>query len=271
MNDTAAVVAGSSVTTPVLTNDSGTPATTYPVTITTAGDDRPGGDVHGHAGGDPVTPWRRRPGASRQGADDAGMSLVELLVAMSVFAVLLAVVMTSVVATGRSAVRAQNTADTADDARRAFTIMDKQARYADAVNFPGAAGGDYWVELRTISLTDETPRCVQWRYRTSTGELQTRTWTEGAAPSTGAWTTVLTTGARGAQGQPFGMVPTSSDRTLQSLTVSLLDSRSGAGSSSLQTTFVARNSSAASPGNTDVAPADGVSDTPVCAPVGYRS
>lgn len=202
---------------------------------------------------------------------DEGVTLVELLVAMTIFTTLLAIIMVAVVGLTRSAVRSTSVADTGQDARRAFTLLDKQVRYADAVNFPGAAGGAHWVEFRTPPGTAvTTTTCTQWRYRPAAGRLETRSWVEGATPPT-MWSLVLVTASGTLQGQPFAMLKTDTIHPLQRLTVDLTSRRqAGVGESVLKTTFVARNSSPASPGNID-ANADLVSDIPVCSPSTNRS
>jgi prepilin-type N-terminal cleavage/methylation domain-containing protein len=217
---------------------------------------------------------RRSPRDLRRTHGDSGVTLVETLVAMGVFAVLLTIVMSSVVSVMHGAVRSQNTADTASDVGRVFTTLDRQVRYADAVNSAGTTGtspaATHWVEFRTRPLTGAVKQCTQWQYVQATGELRTRQWPEGAAASTVAWRTILVTTAGASQGQPFTMRRTDSDNIMQRLEISLRSSRPAEGSAQLRSTFVARNSTASSAGNAD-ANGDGVSDSPVCAPADYRS
>jgi len=204
------------------------------------------------------------PAAEQPAARDAGATLVEVLVAMTIFVTLLSVVMASVIGVSRGAVRSQNASTTATEIRRTFSTLDKQVRYADAVNAAGTTlGGDWWVEFRAPGgAAGGTPTCIQWRFRPATGEVQTRSWPESAAASSAAWSTVVTGGAEATT--PFTMLETDGANTMQRLTVALSADRGAGASSELRTTFVARNSTPDSLGNQDIGN-DGVSDNPVCA------
>lgn len=205
----------------------------------------------------------------RGDSEESGFTLVELLVAMGIFSVLMSLALAVVIGLGRAAQRVTNVADSTDDLRIAFLTMDRQVRYADAVNFPGQTsggvnGGDWWVEMRTSAVVlPELPVCSQWNYHAADGSLRVRTWTEGASPTT-SWKTV----ARQVlpEGQPFTLVKAQGLQTQQELRVTLTSGRrddAEGGRSGLDTRFVARNSGLNSPGNVD-SNDDKVSDTPVC-------
>ena len=205
---------------------------------------------------------RRRPTRG-----DDGMTLVELVVAMSIFTVVVVLFLSAVTSLSRTAVRTQNEADAAADLRRVYQQMDRQVRYADAVNYPGDVGERTYVELRTTATTELEPYCHQWRITPSTGAVELRSWPEAQAPGP-TWKTLATT-VVGPSG-PFELLPAdvASSRVRQALRVSLVAARgSGATRAEAETStlFVARNSSQSSPGNARASVADPPSSaSPVC-------
>jgi type II secretory pathway pseudopilin PulG len=196
------------------------------------------------------------------------------MIAMAIFAIFIAVLMSAVIGISRASTRAQVVARTSSTVLAVFQDFDHQVRYADSINFPGTgATGAGYVEYRTpaTSSSSGATMCSQWRYTPSTGKLDFRQWQDGAAlPTTWGAKLSLIKGAVTAT-YPFEMEPASvSGFTNQQLDVSI-----NAGSSaftqdaSISTQFLARNSSILSPSNAQTVTA-GVSDTPVCAPSGYR-
>jgi hypothetical protein len=200
--------------------------------------------------------------ARREGAD-SGLTVVEFIVAMLIFSAVIAVFMGGLVIMTRS---------TATTQAVAFQRMDKQVRYASAINRPGSgASGAVYVEFRTTAVeAGSSPTCTQWRYVPADGVLQVRSWvdTGGAPPAT--WRTLIDDVRNGVDEPPFGFVAADGTHLYQQLQVHLQvgpGERAGAES---RTTFVARNSSIDSSTNTDTSPADGQSDTRVCISTGGR-
>lgn len=219
----------------------------------------------------PAALLRRASDAGRCGRD-AGFTLVELVVAMAIFTVVTVLVLTAVISLTRTTARVQNVADASDQLRSAFLTMDRQVRYADAVNIPGGTGSGtttaWWAETHTSAVASGSPAlCTQWRFTPSTARLERRTWTDGAFGGRTAWRTVATRLL--ADGNPFSLVRADETYTQQELVVHLRSGRSdtvAGGRSGLGSRFVARNSSAGSPGNADT-DENGVSDNPACGPL----
>jgi prepilin-type N-terminal cleavage/methylation domain-containing protein len=203
---------------------------------------------------------------------DAGVTLVEFMVAMMIFTVVIAVFMGGLVVMTRSTARAQAVAEAGDDVRLAFQRMDKQVRYASAINRPGAGpSGAVYVEFRTTAVQPgDDPFCTQWRYVPSQGLLQVRSWDDVGAASPGAWNTLIDDVRNTSDEAPFTFVPADDQRLHQQLRVHLLVGPYDRAGAESQTTFVARNSSADSSTNADMSPADGQSDTRVCISTGGR-
>lgn len=226
---------------------------------------------------------RLLPGTRPQPTRDAGISIPELLVAMFILTVVSAVFMAGVVQMSRNAVQSQVTTDAADSVRRVFQRLDKEMRYADAVNFPGTSGtGRRYLEFRVPAVAARTgvTTCVQWRWDPATERLESRTWAETAAtlPAFGivAEDVVLGTDptpidpADPPYPYPFGLVVASPEHPRQSVTFRM-QMRADVGTRDIQsqTLFVARNSTVDSAGNTDTN-GDSVSDSPACWRAGIR-
>jgi len=188
---------------------------------------------------------------------ESGMTLVELIVAMGILTILLTISLTAVVTLSKNTVRVQAQSTATDQLRATFQRLDKEVRYASAINTPGTAGDSIYVEyLVDSTVANGTPQCVQWRYVKTTGDLQRRTWTPGSAPKTVWQTTVsdLRNKLSDAAQQPFTVER--AGNTLgkvyshQQLQVFLDTGMGGSGDArggQLKANFVALNSSNASP------------------------
>lgn len=212
----------------------------------------------------------------RARALDDGMTTIELVVAMGIFTVVVTVFLAGVVMMTRSTVRNSSQSNAMDASRVVFQRLDRQVRYAEAINAPGTGGsGDQYVEWRLSATVSSTgvPRCYQWRYDPATATLATRTWDDTAGNSPGAFTTIATQVQPAVAGYvgpyPFAFTPTTTTQTRQQLTMRL---RTGLSLTNVtvdtQSTFVARNSSGESQTNT--LNAFGQSTAQVCLSVATR-
>lgn len=210
-------------------------------------------------------------GPDREEARDGGMSVIELITAMGIFTVVLAVFLGGLVTMARGTTRATQVADTSDSLRATFQAMDRQIRYASSINRPGTgASGAWYVEFIATELPDsQDPLCTQWRFDPTAQTLAYRTWRDTPSSTVTPWHTA----AHGvsydsSSGQrPFTFTPASGTHYRQQLTV-VVNIGPGAVpgaevTGDVSTVFVARNSSETSPSNPD-ANGDGASDAPVC-------
>ncbi|WP_158257173.1 PulJ/GspJ family protein [Kineococcus xinjiangensis] len=176
---------------------------------------------------------------------DGGFTVVELVVAMSIFTVILAIFMAGVVSMTKSTVKAQNTSDESAQARKIFQTFDHQLRYADAVNWPNQAADGYWyVDFRTRATVAGAPsECVQFRLNTAERTLERRAWKVAPTVTAPPWSTAASwVGLPPAGTAPFKLEVTSAEHQHQRLTVDLSVSRkSGQPGTRLHSTFVARN------------------------------
>lgn len=208
---------------------------------------------------------------------DEGLTIVELVVAMSIFSIVLSIYFSALISMSHTTVRAQNGVDASDSLRATFNTLDHQVRYATSINRPvrGTLGGSlaaWYVELEATNLPDgEKPMCYQWRLDPATNVLSMRTLKEDGVSSVTAWHEVsrhVKTGnvVSGVAASPFEFTPAGALVLRQKLTVHLVVD--GPGTSKLAdqaTTFIARNSSLETPNNKFVdANGDGVNDLAVC-------
>ena len=198
--------------------------------------------------------------------DEAGLSLIELVVAMSIFTIVLSIYFSALISMSHTTVRAQDSVNASDALRATFNVLDHQVRYATSINSPGqGVSGAWYVEVEATDLPEgQPPQCNQWRLDPATNVLSYRTWDEDGTSLATAWRGVSWNVKSLSGGSPFTFVPASGAILRQSLTVSLkVDSVSTAQVAKQETTFIARNSSWKSTSNLDLN-SDGVSDTPVC-------
>jgi hypothetical protein len=185
------------------------------------------------------------------------MTMIELVVGMGLMTVFLTIFTSSVVMMNRSANKAQSLTDTSAALSVAFNKLDKQVRYASAINTVGqGSDGNWYVEFQTTNTG--TPVCTQLRLNQTTQKLEQRTWVVTQVTATPP--TTAASGLSNWQPMASGIVngnasPTSTDKpftfiaatptlTFQQLTVHLLATSGGnnAASTSLTSiTFTALN------------------------------
>ncbi|MET4780449.1 type II secretion system protein [Glaciihabitans sp. UYNi722] len=203
---------------------------------------------------------------------ESGFTLIEVVVAMGVFIIFIAILLGSMVSLSRGAVRTQLIAQSTNGVLVVFTNLDRQVRYADAINPAGiGADGNRYIEFRVPAESSVSGfvTCMQWRFVPSAKRIESRQWNDGTVPAN-SWSTKLTNVIDdGGEKYPF-------DRETAVIGVGLSPMQQlklviNAGNADLnagtkiETQFVARNSSIKSPNNAD----DALHN--VCNPAGYRS
>ncbi len=194
-------------------------------------------------------------------SDDSGFTLVEMLFAMGIFGVLLAIFSTAITDFSASTVRTFQTSDQSTQARIVFDLFDKQVRAASAINRPALIGNNWYVEFRSEAIPPSM--CTQWVLRTDTGELAVRTWLSGATAMAPAWRTLSTYVVNTSAQQPFTFSPSTTTAPMQRLTVSLRYQQGTGPVTVSSSSFTARNTTTSTATNAD-SDGDGLSDTQVC-------
>lgn len=133
--------------------------------------------------------WLRRRLARRP---DDGLSLAEMLVAMMVFAMAMAMITGALIATLHVTKGAQSASDAEFEARQALAIIDRQVRSgnvlfspADEVTYLSSChdlGGNSGDCMRIYTQSNGDEKCVQWQLvpdpsAAGTYQLQMRSWT----------------------------------------------------------------------------------------------
>ncbi|HVE46375.1 MAG TPA: hypothetical protein VNA57_06475 [Acidimicrobiales bacterium] len=115
------------------------------------------------------------PGDRGHGGSEAGFTVFEVLVAVSIFIMALVIALSSLSSVQNSVTRADSRSQTNDQARLAVEQLDRQIRSGNLLYDP-ALESPPGLSLRVYTQANGTQRCVQWRILN--GELQTRSWPE---------------------------------------------------------------------------------------------
>ncbi|MCC2314816.1 PilW family protein [Cellulomonas xiejunii] len=126
--------------------------------------------------------WRR---VMRPGESERGLTLVELMVSMMIFAGLLGIVFSVLVTVSQQTKDNLARTRSADQARIGLMQIDRQVRSGNVISDPAgeslaSAGVPANYSLRVYTQTDGSYQCVQWRVRypagTDRGLLEFRSW-----------------------------------------------------------------------------------------------
>jgi prepilin-type N-terminal cleavage/methylation domain-containing protein len=124
-----------------------------------------------------------------------GFTIIELMVSIILLAVVSASFLAATNAIYSGVHKQQGVTDASDGNRKVLELLDKQVRYASAINAPAtAADGNFYVDYlwtKTVPGQVDVPTCSQWRLNPVSDILQWRSWTSGTIPSpTPAWITI---------------------------------------------------------------------------------
>jgi prepilin-type N-terminal cleavage/methylation domain-containing protein len=134
---------------------------------------------------------RRRLAAAGE-RDDAGFSLVEILVTMGVMSVVMVVFTTAILQVYRTTAKAESISIVQAQLQTAFQRFDRQLRYASWIAQPGQVGTAWYVEWAGY----DGSQCYQLRLETAStsaqdspndghGVLQMLTWPRATPPAAG--------------------------------------------------------------------------------------
>jgi len=167
----------------------------------------------------------RRLRSLRHGGD-AGFSLMEVIVGMSLMSIFMAVFTGATITMFSSANKVSTVNDTSSQLNNAFIRLDRQVRYASAISREGLSGGNWYVEFRTTN-TGATV-CSQLKLNPTTQVLQERSWsvTGPTASNLSGWNALASHVSNGAQSatspdRPFQYVAPTAAAKYQQLAVRL--------------------------------------------------
>jgi prepilin-type N-terminal cleavage/methylation domain-containing protein len=181
-------------------------------------------------------------------ADDAGLTLVELLVTMMVFSVAVSLVYSAVILVQRRTSDAAHSAAAVGELRQALAQIDRQVRSGNVLYSPAgepehlaSCAGDSTAAagtcMRIYTQTDVGPRCIQWQVvadatRPGRSLLRSRSWAPDwtTTGSVSGWETVARGLAVPAGTYPFALAGsgTAYGARLLSVRLEAVDDRRGA-------------------------------------------
>lgn len=125
---------------------------------------------------------------------EEGLTLVELLVAMSILVIVLGSVYGLLFSVQNGFERQVDRSTSLDQARQALLQIDREMRSASAMTAATGTTLDAYTRTNQVSASGDAARttqmCVQWRV--VSGNLQTRMWPLVGAPATVTWRTIAT-------------------------------------------------------------------------------
>ncbi|HET9518882.1 MAG TPA: prepilin-type N-terminal cleavage/methylation domain-containing protein [Actinoplanes sp.] len=158
-------------------------------------------------------------------ADDAGMTLAELMVSMALTTVIMSLFTTGIVQLYQVSNVTQSREVAQSQVRTAWVRVEREVRYAAGITTPGQVGGDWYVEYVTTNTGPAV--CGQLRLSDAAGQLQWRTWTRGQTPPT-SWTVLASFVSEWAGVAPFRFYSANSFGGVQQLEL-LLTANVGSG------------------------------------------
>ncbi|HYN96627.1 MAG TPA: prepilin-type N-terminal cleavage/methylation domain-containing protein [Pilimelia sp.] len=193
---------------------------------------------------------------------DAGITLIEVMVSMTVMGVFLAMFTSSILQAFQAANKTESMSSAQSELHVAYQRLDREIRYAAALSEPGtSAAGNPVVEYLTTNNAGRSRTCNRLRLDRARGQLQILEWPEGTSPNLTAFRPIAS-GARfdpaaypatAQPAGPFTRLPAVGGRVYPQLRVTL-STAAGAGttrtSALTDVTFTALNAGAV--------PADGI-------------
>ena len=206
---------------------------------------------------------RRRPGDRAQCPDDAGFSLVEVMVTMAIMGIMMVIFTGGILQIYRTTTATESINIAQSQLQLAFQRLDKEVRYASWIAEPGKVGTTWYVEFAGPTSTE----CRQLRLATTPaggsdqGVLQLVKWTQGTPPSPSAprqtiASEVVTTGVDPFDKQSVNETPYAGPSPSASTAVFTTDfqrlrirltTKVATGEAQIDTTFTALNTSQDTP------------------------
>ena len=152
---------------------------------------------------------------------EAGFTLLELMISVSLFAVLMAVIIPSFFELQGPALQVEGMGKAQSQVNGAFETLDHEIRYASTLNSQSAlsASGDWYEEFESTYTGSGV--CTQLRYVNATGELDQRTWNENPTSNLSAWDPLATGLQTALAASPFTFYPATGIEVRQRLGIAL--------------------------------------------------
>ena len=119
-------------------------------------------------------------GSKRLKRDDGGVTMIEVVVSLTLMAVLMTIFTTAVLQVYRNVNQTEAISSAQSQLNNVFLRLDKEVRYASGVSEQDQIG-DYWY-VEYLNTSRGTEICAELRLVTTTGVLQRRTWNRSQTP-----------------------------------------------------------------------------------------
>ena len=171
--------------------------------------------------------------------DDAGFTMIDMMVAMTLMTIIMAIFTGTIVRMYRVAGNVDGKSAAQASINIAMQRLDREVRYAKGISTPYLVNGNQYVDMLSFQRvgTANIQQCIQ--VRMVNGVLAQRTWTFNASPlNLSAW---IPLASRLTSATPFTYRPPNDSVGYQQLTVALAGG-SGSSADSNTITFIALNS-----------------------------
>jgi len=123
----------------------------------------------------------RRATRDTHGSPEAGLTLIEVVVAMTVLSIFMAMFTSGMLQMYRTVNKNESQSTAQSEINALFLRLDREVRYAAGISDAGAVGADQYVEY--LITNTGTPTCVELRLSAVDGQIQRRTWLHDQTPT----------------------------------------------------------------------------------------
>lgn len=212
-----------------------------------------------------VLKMMRRRLATEASSGDAGTTMIEIIVAMTIMTVFMAIFTGSMLAMSNTTNKVEAVTNTSNQQTNAYFRLDREVRYASDIGSPKYSSNMWHVEFmtnvisRSTAAASSTNQCTQLAVAPpttgsgSTGVLEQRTWNVGDS-SPGAWNVLASYVTNyNSSDTPFPTTAAissgSASTSMQQLSINLVTTSSlGSASTVSKYTFTALNSTTTTTG-----------------------
>ena len=153
--------------------------------------------------------------------DDSGVTLIELVVSMTIMAVMMTAFTTAVVQMYQAANKTESMSNAQAELNNVFLRLDRIVRYAAGISEMQRKGNRYYIGM-LVAETDNKHRCYALQLTSDpVKKLQIADWYENARPVEAPWTTIANDVLPPKSGDPFEVEPASRDNNFYRLKLKL--------------------------------------------------
>lgn len=136
--------------------------------------------------------------------DDSGVTLIELIVSMTIMAVMMTMFTTAVLQMYQAANKTESMSNAQSELNTVFLRLDRLVRYASGISEVKQSGSTYYIGVLVVEA--DRPMCTAVRLLGSERKLQIVTWNESDPTNRPPWTTLANDVLGRAVVRPTGVV-----------------------------------------------------------------